>query len=88
MRSAPHRTFSCAMRWIRSIVSRPNLGWFVLNRSPFPKHAKALAVPADERVRLDDQKCLFPMSYAASQDEEPEAVAVCEAGALNLTLKN
>src|ERR671935_30286 len=45
-------------------------------------------MPAEKRIRLDDQERRFPMSDAASQEDEPEAVAVIEARSFDLTLKN
>lgn len=43
-------------------------------RFEFPKEAKALAMPAQKRLRLKDREDIFPVMEPNSQEEEPEAI--------------
>jgi hypothetical protein len=45
-------------------------------------------MPAQEGVGLDGNESLFPMSDAASQDQEEEAIAVVEVRTFELALQD
>lgn len=54
-------------------------------RLPSPEQLEALAMPADERFRLDDQQGLFPIEQARPQHER-EPSGVLQSSRLHLVL--
>ena len=54
----------------------------------FPEKAQACPVPAQQRVWLDEYERLPPVGDPARPRQEPEAVAACELGTVDLALQN
>src|SRR3954464_7524669 len=53
-----------------------------------PEQAKALAMPGEQRIRLDDHQCLSPGPETTCQYDEDRAVAWSEDRTLGLTLQH
>jgi hypothetical protein len=45
-------------------------------------------MPAQERIGLDNDQCVFPLPYSGRKHEEPEAIAAIQLGPLDLALQN
>ena len=45
-------------------------------------------MPAEEGVRLDDEKGLFPEGCRPGEEQEPDAVLIAELGAFDLALQD
>ncbi len=57
-------------------------------RFVFPKETEPLAMPMEERIRLDDNEGLFPPPNAIREEEQPEAVTAIETRAYDPALQN
>ncbi len=40
----------------------------------FPEEAKSLPMPTEEGVRLENERCLFPVLRAAGKEDQPKPV--------------
>ena len=45
-------------------------------------------MPTEQRLGLEEVECVFPMSNAAGQQDEPETVGTREAGPLDLPMED
>ena len=53
-----------------------------------PDQAEQLAMPSEERIRLDDEEGLFPEGRRSGQQKKPESVSIAELRAFDLALQD
>jgi hypothetical protein len=54
----------------------------------FPEKAKTLAMPAEERLRFDDEQSILPVLDATGEEDEPEAVGLRNGRLIDLAVKD
>lgn len=57
-------------------------------RLELPEEAKSLAMPAQERVRLEDEGGVFPMLDAAGQQDQPQTIRSGKGWLLDLSMED
>jgi hypothetical protein len=89
MRSTPQRLFSLAICWIKAMVSEatPGAPTLVAGLEP-PKWPETLAMPAKQRIGLEDEEGFLPTPDPAGEEGEPAAIGWGEAWLLTLAMKD
>jgi hypothetical protein len=52
----------------------------------FPEQAEAWTMPAEQGIGFEDQERLFPVLNTAGEQDEPEAIRLCEARFFDLSV--
>jgi hypothetical protein len=75
MRSAPQSRLFSAISLIKLIVSNENLGFLACALDLcFGEHTEELTMPAEERLRLDDEERLFPGPNHSSEKYQKHSI--------------